>query len=257
MKNEVSVRSFQRQHHRCCTVAFTLIELLVVVAIIAILASLLLPALSKAKSKAQGIKCVSNLKQLGILMALYTADHQDRFPSSGRGFPHMPFVDFIKLCDPYISTNNRAFFLCPTDRGKGWNIEWVSRFGRTDNLRTNDLLFPCSYYYLMSFYMNDDFTKLTDRKVTEVVYPTHKAIICCGATDFSTARKPKGGLLICGGLFCSGHGPNEKGVWLLYVDGHAEMSPYAKLYSNNTSGGYKWYEFTTTPGGLKGMDLLR
>src|ERR1019366_6015437 len=124
------------------------------------------------------------------------------------------------------STNNRAFFRCPTDRGKGWNIEWVSRFGRADGLRTNDLLFPCSYYYLMSFYMNDDFSKLTERKVTEVVSPTQKAIICCGATDFSTTCKPKGGLLICGGLFCSGHGPHEKGAWLLYVDGHAEMSPY-------------------------------
>jgi prepilin-type N-terminal cleavage/methylation domain-containing protein/prepilin-type processing-associated H-X9-DG protein len=68
--------------HRPAAGAFTLVELLVVVAIVAILAGLLLPALARARSKATGIACLSNARQLQLAYSQYTGDHSDELPDN-------------------------------------------------------------------------------------------------------------------------------------------------------------------------------
>ncbi len=73
--------------------AFTLIELLVVIAIIALLLSILMPALRKAKAIARNVVCMSNMKQQNLIFSLYTQDNDGKYPTRASGWPHWIYVN--------------------------------------------------------------------------------------------------------------------------------------------------------------------
>ena len=232
------------------TKGFTLIELLVVIAIISVLASLLLPAVSRAKAAAHRAKCSSNLRSIGMGYFMYAQDHEVRFPARNPAFMVIYGVDFIKpkpadILGPYLQTkisNNKdqRVWHCPADTRPGAYNEGVDG---SYGLNINSI--PSAYgledLYPMSVVKNPTDTILNADSGSQKYYVTEIFWQGGGASYYNVKVE-----------FRHGGATRDQSVYyaseediisqggaanVLFYDGHVEGVNYEDLSLENWKGG--------------------
>lgn len=229
--------------------AFTLLELLLVVAIIAILAALIFPALGSARERAQVIQCRNNLRQQGIALAAYASDHR-QFPYAWFDAPTMPtgqFSWFDALTNPGQTNWGKGILKCPSYKwlwyeGRGGANSWMPIGSYSYNADGEDD--PPSPFWNRglgsAIWMRP--TKDTDVAAPSEMYAIGDATLLYvwsptpdqlgGASTYWRAAFP--------GLLASPILQHRKGLNIVCVDGHVEQLSTNTIYSDDPNFRRRW-----------------
>lgn len=208
--------------------AFTLIELLVTVAIIALLAALLLPALGGTKGRAARTTCLNNLKQINLGVLVYADDHAGLLPTLPNPNPYTNGVYFFykELMKSYVGLKGTSspadkLFACPADRGSA-HVPQISSLAIDDY---SSYLFNAG-----NVLTNANYPGIGGKTVNSIATPVRTFLVAEHPAFIGYSwHNPQQGqeVLTTDGWYAYNNGLCEAG----YVDGHVS---YVKIYMNGT-----------------------
>lgn len=229
---------------------FTLIELLVVVAIIAILAAMLLPALSQAREKARATVCLNNLKQLGLAFIMYLDNHDEYFPIQGDSSDFSSIWAKTLVKENLITDGN--IFICPTFfpiTKKAYPY-----FAFTTDLNCDDFNWAYVHYGYNTLLGRDPSwaSPIVYKRLPQVQKPAETILLGDSAYNLDDQSNRPSYVLNTGSVITATplnmiSDRHSGGANILWVDGHATYEFDAnQRFQNGTAGWPGWlngYEF--------------